>query len=42
MGKCGLDATGIGQGPLVVPCEHNNKPLLSIKGGAFLDLMNDY
>jgi hypothetical protein len=35
--KCGLDASGSGQGPVVRPCEHINEPSSSIKGWEFLD-----
>jgi hypothetical protein len=33
---CGLDASGLGQGPVTAPCEHGIEPLGSIKGGEFL------
>jgi hypothetical protein len=37
MGKCGLDAFGLGYGPMAGSCEHSNEPLYSIKGEEFLD-----
>jgi hypothetical protein len=37
-----MDASGSGQGPVAVPCEHCNEPSGSIKGGEFLDQLNDY
>jgi hypothetical protein len=37
VGKCGLDLTELGWGPVVSSCEHGNEPLVSIKGGAFFD-----
>jgi hypothetical protein len=37
VGGCGLDASGSGEGPVVGPCEHDNKPLGSIKSEEFLD-----
>jgi hypothetical protein len=36
MGMCGLDASGLGQGPVVGSCEQGNEPSGSIKGGNFL------
>jgi hypothetical protein len=42
MGKCELDSSGQGQGPVVVGfCEHRNEPSASIKGGEF-ELQGDY
>jgi hypothetical protein len=35
--RCGLDASGSGQGPAADTCEHVNEPSGSIKGGEFLD-----
>jgi hypothetical protein len=37
VGRWGLDASGSGQGPVAGSCEHNNKPLGSIKGQECLD-----
>jgi hypothetical protein len=37
MWGCGLDASGLGQGPVVGSSEHGNKSSGSIKGGEFLD-----
>jgi hypothetical protein len=34
-GKCGLDESGSGEGPVVDPCKHSNEPLCS-KAGNFL------
>jgi hypothetical protein len=36
VGRCGLDASGLGYGPVVGCCEDGNEPLCSIKGGEFL------
>jgi hypothetical protein len=36
MGKCRLDASGSGQGPVAVSCGHGNEPSGSIKGGNFM------
>jgi hypothetical protein len=36
VGRCGLDASGLGQGPVVGSCEHSNKPLGSKKVGNIL------
>jgi hypothetical protein len=33
MGRCGLDASGSGQGPVAISYEHGNEPSISIKGG---------
>jgi len=41
VGRCGLDASGSGQGPVVGSCEHVNEPLGSIKCTEF-DLLSDY
>jgi hypothetical protein len=35
--RCGLNSSDSGQRPLVGSCEHGNEPLVSIKGGEFLD-----
>jgi hypothetical protein len=37
MGKCGVDSSGSGWGPVAGSCEHGNEPSGSIKGGEFLD-----
>jgi len=37
MGRCGLDASGLGQGQGAGCCEDGNEPSDSIKDGAFLD-----
>jgi hypothetical protein len=37
VGRCGLDASGSGQGPVAGPCEQGNEPSGSIKGGEFPD-----
>jgi len=42
MRRCGLDATGSGQGPMADSCEHSNEPLGSIKGREFLDYLSDF
>jgi hypothetical protein len=35
--RCGLDASGSGQGPVAGSCEHSNEQFGSIKVGEFLD-----
>jgi len=35
--SCGLDTSGLGCGPKVVSCEHDNEPSGFIKGGEFAD-----
>jgi hypothetical protein len=35
--RCGLDSSGLGQGPVAGSCEDGNEPSGSIKDGAFLD-----
>jgi hypothetical protein len=42
VGRCGLDVSGSGMGPVAGSCEHGNETLTSIKGGEFLDLLSDY
>jgi len=42
MGKCGLDLSSSGQGPVAGPFEHGNVLSDSIKAGEFLDYMSDY
>jgi hypothetical protein len=37
VGRCGLDSSGSGQGPLMGYCEHGSEPSGYIKGGEFLD-----
>jgi hypothetical protein len=37
MGRYGLDASGLGKGPVVGSCDHVNECFGSIKGGEFLD-----
>jgi hypothetical protein len=41
-GVCGLYACGLASGPMADFCEHSNESLHSIKGGEFLDYLNDY
>jgi hypothetical protein len=36
VGRCGLDASGSGQRPVVGSCEHGNKPSGSINGGQLM------
>jgi hypothetical protein len=33
VGRCGLNASGSGQGPVAGYCEYNNEPLGSVKAG---------
>jgi hypothetical protein len=37
VGRCGLDASGSGYGPVAGSCEHCNEPSDSTKGKEFLD-----
>jgi hypothetical protein len=37
-----MDASGSGWGPLVGCCEYGSEPVGSLKGGKFLDYLNDY
>jgi hypothetical protein len=37
MGNCGLDASGLGYGPMVGSREGSNEPSGSIRGWEFLD-----
>jgi hypothetical protein len=37
MGRCGLDASGSGEGPVTGSCEHSNEPSGSVKCGEFSD-----
>jgi len=41
VGRCGLDASGSGQGPVVGCCEHGNETSGSVKGGEFLDKLSN-
>jgi hypothetical protein len=40
VGRCGLDASGSGQGTVLRSCEHGNEPSSSIKGGEFIDSLS--
>jgi hypothetical protein len=33
VGRCGLDASGSGEGPVAGSCEHDNEPSDSVRGG---------
>jgi hypothetical protein len=37
VGRCGLDSSGSGYGPVADSCKRSNESLSSIKGGVFLD-----
>jgi hypothetical protein len=37
MGRCGLESSGLGQGPVARSCEQGNETMGSIKSGEFLD-----
>jgi hypothetical protein len=37
VGRCGLDSSGSGLGPVEGPCEEDIEPSGSIKGGEFLN-----
>jgi hypothetical protein len=37
VGRCGLDSSGSGWGPVAGSCEYGNGPSGSIKYGEFLD-----
>jgi hypothetical protein len=37
VGRCGIDASGLGQRPVAGCCEYSNELLGSIKGGQLLD-----
>jgi len=39
-GRCGLDASDLGEGQWQT-CVHDSEPAGSIKGGEFLDYVND-
>jgi hypothetical protein len=40
--SCGLDASGLGYGPVADSCEQGNELSGSIKHGEFLDQLSDY
>jgi hypothetical protein len=42
VGRCGLDPSGSGQGPVKVSCEHGNEPSSFIKDREFLDWLLGY
>jgi hypothetical protein len=42
MGRCALDSSGTGQGPVAGCFEHRNEPSGSIKGGELLNQLSDY
>jgi hypothetical protein len=42
MGRCGLDASGSGQGPEAASCEHDNEHWGSMKTGTFFDWLSVY
>jgi hypothetical protein len=37
VGRCGLDSSGSGEGPVAGSCEYDNEPLGSIKDRKLLD-----
>jgi len=41
MGRCGLDSSGSGLGPVAVCGEHGNKPPCSVTGGTSIDWQSD-
>jgi hypothetical protein len=41
VGRCGLDSSGSGYGPVEGACEHSNEILSYIKGSQFFDYLND-
>jgi len=41
VGRCGVDSSGSGQGPVTGSSGHSNEPSGSIKGGKYLDWMSD-
>jgi hypothetical protein len=41
VGRCGLDTSGSGQGPVADSYEHGNEPLGSTEGEEFLDQLSD-
>jgi hypothetical protein len=42
VGRCGLDASGSGYGPVAGSCGHGNKHSDSIKGGESVDLCSHF
>jgi hypothetical protein len=42
VGRCELDSSGSGQGPVAGCCEHGNELPGSIKCEEYLDWLNDY
>jgi hypothetical protein len=40
--RCGLYASGSGQGPMACSCEYDNEPSGSIKGVEFLEQQSVY
>jgi hypothetical protein len=42
VGRCGLHASGSGQGPVAGCCEHGNELYSTIKCGECIDLLTDY
>jgi hypothetical protein len=41
VGRCGVDSSGSGKGPVMGCFEHTNEPSGSIKGSEFLDWLRD-
>jgi hypothetical protein len=41
VGRCGLNTSGSGYGPVMDPCEYGNEILDSIEGREFLDQLSD-
>jgi hypothetical protein len=39
---CGLDSSGLGQGPIVNSSDYGNESLSSIEGREFLDYVNNH
>jgi hypothetical protein len=42
VGKCGLDASGSGLGPVAGCYKDGNEPSGTVKGGEFLEYLSDY
>jgi hypothetical protein len=42
MEKCGLDSSGLGQGPVTDSCENGNEHSRSVEGGESFDKLSDY
>jgi hypothetical protein len=42
VGRCAVDASGSGYGPVVGPCKHGNEPPGSVEGSKFLNYVSDY